>query len=187
MLCSFDWCMCLFGWVIGWVMWIALHELDWWQNRDLERFLLHCGVGLSYLFFPFIFEESLKLSLKAKRHVTTFNVWFFKYIQTRSLGALRAPTSSWRPFGPLDFVLRALRALRPVRRARLRSGPPFCFTIFNHFRPLWPCFFLPFFTIWTIWDHLEQFGTILDHFGSFWTILDHFGPFWTILDHFGPF
>ena len=35
------------------------------------------------------------------------------YILTRSLGALRAPTSSWRPFGPLDFVLRALRALRP--------------------------------------------------------------------------
>merc|ERR1712020_786090 len=31
----------------------------------------------------------------------------------RSLGALRAPTSSWGPFGPLDFVLRALRALRP--------------------------------------------------------------------------
>ena len=32
---------------------------------------------------------------------------------TRSLGARRAPTSSWRPFGPLDFVLHALRALRP--------------------------------------------------------------------------
>ena len=32
---------------------------------------------------------------------------------TRSLGALRAPTSSWRPCGPLDFVLHALRALRP--------------------------------------------------------------------------
>ena len=38
----------------------------------------------------------------------------------RGLGALRAPTSSLRPFGPafgpsglLDFVLRALRALRP--------------------------------------------------------------------------
>ena len=28
-------------------------------------------------------------------------------------GALRAPTSSWRPFGPLDFVLCALWALRP--------------------------------------------------------------------------
>ena len=32
---------------------------------------------------------------------------------TRNLEALRAPTSSWRPFGPLDFVLRALQALRP--------------------------------------------------------------------------
>ena len=36
-----------------------------------------------------------------------------QYIGTRSLGALWAPTSSWRPFRPLDFVLRALRALRP--------------------------------------------------------------------------
>ena len=55
---------------------------------------------------------------------------------TRSLGALRGPTStsSWRPFGPLDFVLPALRALRPVCRARLRSGPAF-FTIFDHFLP----------------------------------------------------
>ena len=35
------------------------------------------------------------------------------YFVTRSLGALRAPTSSWRPFGHLGFVLRALRALRP--------------------------------------------------------------------------
>ena len=34
----------------------------------------------------------------------------FKIITyTRSLGALRAPTSSWRPFGPLDFVLCTLR------------------------------------------------------------------------------
>ena len=40
--------------------------------------------------------------------------------RTRSLGPLRGPTSSLRPFGPalgpsglLDFVLRALRALRP--------------------------------------------------------------------------
>ena len=36
-----------------------------------------------------------------------------KYESTRSLGALRAPTSRRRPFGPLDFVLRALQALRP--------------------------------------------------------------------------
>ena len=39
----------------------------------------------------------------------------------RSLRALRALTSSWRPFGPLDFVLRALWPLKPVRRARLSS------------------------------------------------------------------
>ena len=32
---------------------------------------------------------------------------------TRSVEARWAPTSSWRPFGPLDFLLRALRALRP--------------------------------------------------------------------------
>ena len=37
----------------------------------------------------------------------------YHYLITRSLGALRAPTSRWRPFGPLDFVLHALRALRP--------------------------------------------------------------------------
>ena len=34
-------------------------------------------------------------------------------LDTRSLGALRAPTSSWRPFGPFDFALRAFGALRP--------------------------------------------------------------------------
>ena len=34
-------------------------------------------------------------------------------------------TSSWRPFGPLDFVLCALQALRSVGRARLRSGDLF--------------------------------------------------------------
>ena len=33
------------------------------------------------------------------------------YCQNRSLGTLRAPTSSWRPFGPLDFVLSALSAV----------------------------------------------------------------------------
>merc|ERR1712077_179102 len=45
------------------------------------------------------------------------------YIYYRSLGALRAPTSSWGPFVPLDFVLRALRALRPCDpRSFLQEG-----------------------------------------------------------------
>ena len=39
-------------------------------------------------------------------------------MMTRSLGALRAPTSSWRPFGPLDFVLRALRRSGRVTHAK---------------------------------------------------------------------
>ena len=50
----------------------------------------------------------------------TNNSSWKKYTFTRSLGALRAPTSSLRPFGPalgpsglLDNVLHALRALRP--------------------------------------------------------------------------
>ena len=50
-------------------------------------------------------------------------MWAVPICITRSLGALWAPTWSWRPFGPLDFILRALRALRTVRWARLRSGP----------------------------------------------------------------
>ena len=52
--------------------------------------------------------------------VTESYVSCVNIVKTRSLGALRAPTSSLRPFGPalgpsglLDFVLRALRALRP--------------------------------------------------------------------------
>ena len=57
-------------------------------------------------------------------HHDTTRVWDnTTYVYTRSLGALKAPTSSWRPFGPLEFVLCALLALRAVRRARLRSGP----------------------------------------------------------------
>ena len=135
-----------------------------------------------------------------------------KYKPLEVQGPLRGPTSSWRPFGPLDFVLRALRALRPVCWARLRSGPPFQ-TIsdhLDHFRPFYqfgpflPFVFSPF---WTILDRLEPFWTILDHFDHvlpflfaiiyhsglsrpFRTILDHFdyfGPSWTILGHFGPF
>ena len=37
----------------------------------------------------------------------------FDYSYTRSVWTLWAPTSRWRPFRPLDFVLRALWALRP--------------------------------------------------------------------------
>ena len=61
------------------------------------------------------------------------------YIFTRGLGALRALTSSWKPFGPLDFVLLALRALRTVRRACLSSGPvkKWHFLKIKHFVKIW--------------------------------------------------
>ena len=39
--------------------------------------------------------------------VSTFYILYFAI----SLGALRAQTFSWRPFGPIDFVLRALWAI----------------------------------------------------------------------------
>ena len=109
-------------------------------------------------------RQSHQTSPGAKRHSVNFFTDQIMYYQ-KSKRPLRGPTSSWRPFGPLHFVLRALLALRPVRRARLRSGSPFL----------------------TIFDHFE---TILDHFrpyGPFWTILDHFRPFQTILTIFGNF
>ena len=59
---------------------------------------------------------------KTVKNTGVFSAPFPKSIQydiTRSLGALRAPTSSWRPFGPIDFVLGALRALRVAKTCRL--------------------------------------------------------------------
>ena len=50
--------------------------------------------------------SSLNPGMMGMKNIHKQKVWW-----TRSLGALRAPTSSWRPFGPLDFVLRGLRAL----------------------------------------------------------------------------
>ena len=42
-------------------------------------------------------DEFLQSFQKGKRHVSDQKI----ILQTRSLGALRAPTSSLRPFGPL--------------------------------------------------------------------------------------
>ena len=60
-------------------------------------------------------KQLLKITIFLLNHLN-----IEKYRNTRSLGALRAPTSRLRPFGPaldpsglLDNVLHALRALRP--------------------------------------------------------------------------
>ena len=52
-------------------------------------------------------------TLKSMSEPTWKCHYIAKYVITRSLWALRTPTSSWRLFGPLDYVLRALQALRP--------------------------------------------------------------------------
>ena len=79
---------------------------------------------------PFVQERDAQYSdvwnahIRRKVKVKIYDILQDKpLLWTRSLGALQAPTSSWRPFWPLDFVLCAFRALRTVRRARLRSGP----------------------------------------------------------------
>ena len=46
--------------------------------------------------------------------------WIFA---TRSLWVLQALTSCWRPFGPLDFVLRAHRALNTHEDPRSHGDP----------------------------------------------------------------
>ena len=44
------------------------------------------------------------------RHRSDFSFSLkFEIYKTRSLGALRAQTSSWWPFGPLDFGAQAVR------------------------------------------------------------------------------
>ena len=54
-----------------------------------------------------------------------FNGFFFPQVWKFWLGGVctsvvrekeKAPTSSWSPFGPLDFVFQAIRALRPTQR-----------------------------------------------------------------------
>ena len=92
------------------------------------------------------------LSIGSNANISPLNNINIRLLETRSLGAFRAPTSSWRTFGPLDFVLRALQA---GRSGPLKVRP----AIFYHFGP-----FL------TIFDHLV-------HFGPLRIILDHFGPF----------
>ena len=57
------------------------------------------------LFFPHYLSPDITAAIKAPAHkveLQTYSQLDFKYND-----------SSWRPFRPLDFVLRALRALRP--------------------------------------------------------------------------
>ena len=87
---------------------------------------------LLFIFFEFFGRPFIKTFL-AKEVII--------YMSTRSLGALRAPTSRLRPFGPalgpsglLDFVLPALRALRP---SDPRNGAIKINTLSHHCTDAW--------------------------------------------------
>ena len=94
-------CRLIRQWIDGWnVLGCSViygHRLISGPKEFIYLILTPAATYLTHL----TFNENLKVL----HFETLFN--------TRSLGALRAPTSSWRPFGPLDFVLRALRAIRP--------------------------------------------------------------------------
>ena len=96
-------------WLLFWISWLPWFPEIWTETKKALRFLLHP--------FPTQTDET---SNKRQNPLSVSKIMEWQISKTRSLGALRAPTSSWRPFGPLDF---ALRVLRPVRRARLMSGP----------------------------------------------------------------
>ena len=83
-----------------------------------QKFVLSCSMDLN-LFVLLGKQTSIKTKTESQCihyiaiQCSTLQCNRRNINRTRSLGALRAPTSSQRPFGPLDFVLRALRALRP--------------------------------------------------------------------------
>ena len=80
------------------------------------------------------------------------------------LGALQALTSRWRPFGPRDFVLRALRALKPCDPRRYSKIP----------KKLPFLAFWPFSVIFGIFGDLWHFQWFL----GFLMILGILGDFW---------
>ena len=55
------------------------------------------------------------ISQPAKSHNEKWSLWW-QFTGTRSLGALRAPTSSWRPVWPLDFLLRVFSTQEKLAR-----------------------------------------------------------------------
>ena len=83
--------------------------LDTWDVAHPTDHLVPCGIISNVPRQPPTFSHSC--SHCRRQQVGNDD----KILYTRNLGALRAPTSSQRPFGPLYFVL---RALRPVNRAQ---------------------------------------------------------------------
>ena len=87
------------------------NKMWWWRGIDPLR--------------PFLPSQSCSLN------PSSHNLYY-----TRSQGTLQALTSSWKPFGPLDFVRHSLQALRPCDPRRyLKSN----FRHFGYFKNLRHC------------------------------------------------
>ena len=98
----------LSGWsMYSFLYWPGERTKRRWRLRRLRDYLVWKYYSR---FLPYLQRAFRKVRQFFDRNTETQERQILHY---RSLGALRAPTSSWRPFGPLDFVLRALRALRP--------------------------------------------------------------------------
>ena len=88
------------------------------NDTDTETFFRHqiFSIPIPVLFlvpnfsdtgFKTFLIKNLPRRYPSKTHETTMVIvlLFVKLYLTRSLGRLRGPTSSWRPWGLLDFVL----------------------------------------------------------------------------------
>ena len=78
-----------------------------------SHLIIWTNVSIPTFSLKFLLMYYWGLNIPNILHSHFYSSTAFEIFSTRSLGALRAPTSSWRPFGLLDFVLRALQALRP--------------------------------------------------------------------------
>ena len=88
--------------------WQSTSNWDFFVNKYLFRPTENNGVKLEKFVFD-VFEFSEKFVVwECHRLNNSF------YIITRGEGAPWAPTSSWTPFGPLDFVVHALRVAQAV-------------------------------------------------------------------------
>ena len=85
--------------------------MQFFEYADCQSVLMHAQKHI----FPHLSLHSTHLPLLIRLlnicpHFSSIVVLFCKLelCETRSLGAFRAPTSIWSPFGPYDFILHTL-------------------------------------------------------------------------------
>ena len=87
---------------IDWIVWVSIKDGYWEPTWEHSWIILNHEEDHDHDYHDGYDDHD-------KDHGNDYQ-WNCNY--TRSLGAPWATPSSWKPIGPLDFVLRALRALR---------------------------------------------------------------------------